>query len=185
VDSELINQMKWSDERICSAYHVPPYMVGVGDWPPYANTEPALQAYFSQCIQSHLRKFELCLDRGLGIDEKIEGKQYGTEFDIDDLIWMDNTTRVESAQKAILGGSSPNEVRKKYHGSGPVAGGEMPYLQEQNWPLSLLAARELPTRQPTAPAELPPAEDDDEVIDMAATWAALRQKSLEVGLYGA
>ena len=121
-----------------------------------------------------------------------------SEFDVDDLIWLDETMKTESSQKAISsGGLSPNEARKKYYGFGPVEGGETPYLQEQNWPLALLAARELPTRPPTAPAEMvPPDEeaDDEEIEDEddedddeleAAMWTALHRKSLEVGLYGA
>jgi HK97 family phage portal protein len=30
VDAQLIDQLKWDDEKICSTFHVPPYMVGVG-----------------------------------------------------------------------------------------------------------------------------------------------------------
>jgi hypothetical protein len=127
---------------------------------------------------------------GLGLIEKIDGRQFGTEFDIDDLIWMDTATRVESASKSIGGGGmSMNEARKKYHGIGPTPGGETPYLQEQNWPVSQLATRELPTRQPSTAAALPePADDaeDDDELDMAASFASsMRVKSLEHGLYGA
>jgi HK97 family phage portal protein len=183
VDSQLIDQLKWSDERICSTHHVPPYMVGVGPPPPYANVEPLLQAYYAQCIQSLLVNFENCLDHGLGLDEKIEGKQYGTEFDIDDLIWMDTATRSAAAQTAITSGLSFNEVRKKYYGVGPVKGGESPLSQQQNYSIAALAERDAndPFAKP-APT-LPPADNDDTADDddeMAASVGDLLRKELEL-----
>lgn len=184
-DSQLIEQLKLAAEQVCSAYGVPPYLVDIGPPPPYANFEPLLLKYHSQCIQSLTVNAEECLDIGLGIKDKVDGKQYGTEFDIDDLIWMDTATRVESAQKAILGGMSPDEARKKYHGIGKTPGGNTVYMQEQNWPLKLLAERELPTRQPTAPAQITATPEEYDVLDMAASWAALRRKSIEAGLYAA
>jgi HK97 family phage portal protein len=180
VDSQLIEQMKWGDERICSTYHVPAYMVGVGPPPPYANVEPLLQAYYSQCIQGHLNKFEKCLDRGLGVDEKIEGKQYGTEFDIDDLIWMDTATRSTASQIGISSGAlSPNEARKKYHGVGPVQGGDTPYMQNQMWPLKQLSERETPAAPalPAMPTVTPKPVEDDDAKQLAAACSAVRRKS--------
>jgi HK97 family phage portal protein len=180
VDSQLIDQLKWGDERICSTYHVPAYMVGVGPPPPYANVEPLLQAYYSQCIQSHLNKFEKCLDHGLGVDVKIDGKQYGTEFDIDDLIWMDTATKTKAALDSIgSGGMSPNEARRKYFGLGPVTGGETPFMQNQMWPLPQLSERETPTA-PVLPAMPTVPADEADVIDQAASFRALlHQKALE------
>ena len=185
-DSQMVEQMQVTAQQICSVFGVPPYLVDIGDPPPYANFEPLLLKYHSQCIQSHTVNVEAVLDDGMGILEKIDGTQYGTEFDIDDLIWMDTATRVESAKNSIGGGGmSMNEGRKKYHGLGPVRGGDVPYLQEQNWPISLLSARELPSRPPTAPADVVEPDEDDNVLDMAAMWAALNRKSIEVGLYAA
>jgi hypothetical protein len=58
---------------------------------------------------------------------------------------------------------------------GQVDGGETPYLQEQNWPIKLLADRELPSqRPPTPPAPLPvPADDPTKTWDRAHQQAAL------------
>jgi HK97 family phage portal protein len=41
VDAQLIEQLKMTAETVCSTFHVPPYMIGVGPPPPYANVEPA------------------------------------------------------------------------------------------------------------------------------------------------
>jgi HK97 family phage portal protein len=143
VDAQLIDQLKWTAETICSCYHVPPYMIGVGPPPPYANVEPLLQQYYSQCIQSLLTNFEKSLDEGLGLLLPIEGTQYGTEFDIDDLIWMDTATKVKAAHDAISsGGMAPDEARRKYFGLGRVTGGDTPYMQQQMFSLEALAQRD-------------------------------------------
>jgi HK97 family phage portal protein len=185
VDAQLIEQLKWTAETVCSCFHVPPYMIGVGPPPPYANIEPLLQQYYSQCIQSLLNAMELCLDEGLGLSEKIDGRQLGTEFDIDDLIWMDTATRTKAATDSIAGsGMAPNEARKKYLGLGPIPGGKSAYMQQQNYSLEALAKRDAgdPFAQPApvTPAAPPadPAMAADMPADQAAKFLALFQKAL-------
>jgi len=163
-DSQLIDQLKWSAENVCSSFHVPAYMIGVGPPPPYANIEPLLQQYYSQCIQSLLTNFEQCLDEGLGIDTKVDGTQYGTEFDIDDLIWMDTATKTAAAGDSIKSAAmSPDEARKKYLGLGPIAGGQSAYMQQQNYSLEALAERDRrhPFAPPPTPGSPPPAAQKD------------------------
>jgi HK97 family phage portal protein len=186
VDAQLIEQLKWTAENVCTAFHVPPYMIGIGPPPPYANIEPLLQQYWSQCIQSLVVSLEKALDEGLGIDVKVNGTQYGTEFDVDDLIWMDTATRTKAAADSISGGSlSPNEARRKYHGVGPVKGGESPYLQQQNYSLAALAERDAndPFAKPApAPAQVSApmaSESDMPTAQMAAALADLLTKELE------
>ena len=138
VDAQLIEQLRWTGETVCTCYHVPPYMVGLGPVPPYGSVEPLLQAYYSQCLQSHIINFEAALDEGLELP-----KPYGTEFDITDLIWMDTTSRTKAAGEGIGGGAlSPNEARKRYYGLGPVAGGNSPMVQQQYFSLEALAERD-------------------------------------------
>lgn len=169
VDSQLIEQLKMTAEQVCSAFGVPPYLVDIGPPPPYANFEPLLLKYHSQCIQSLTNSFEKAHDEGLGLLEKVEGRQLGTEFDIDDLIWMDTVTRVTSAKTAIEGGGmSPDEARFKYHGLGPTPGGSAVLAQQQNYSIAALAERDandpFAKPEPQAPA-LPPADDDEEEDD--------------------
>jgi HK97 family phage portal protein len=182
VDSQLIEQLKWTAETVCSTFGVPPYLVDIGPPPPYANFEPLLLKYHSQCIQSLTAHFEKHHDEGLGLLQKIEGRQLGTEFDIDDLIWMDNVTRVTSAKTAIEGGGmAPNEARWKYHGLGPTKGGASPMMQQQNYSLSALAKRDAddPFAKPV-PVTPAPVEDDEDDQTMAASFAAaVRRKSVE------
>jgi HK97 family phage portal protein len=158
VDAELIDQLKWTADAVCSCYHVPPYMIGAGPPPPYANAEPLLQAYYAQCLQSLITNLERSLDEGLGIDETINGQQYGTEFDIDDLIWMDTKTRSDAAAKSA-GTLSPNEARRKYYGMGPSTGGDSPMVQQQYFSLDALAKRDAadPFAKPAPPVTPAPA----------------------------
>jgi len=167
VDSQLIDQLKWTDEKICSCYNMPPFLIGVGPMPPYANFEPMVQQYYAECLQPLMTTIEQLLDDGLGLTDA----GYGTEFDVDDLIWLDTDTRSKAAQQAA-GALSPNEIRRKFYGVGPVPGGDVPMLQQQYWPLDALANRaapeppSTPTPADTTGADLTPAE-------IAATAGAL------------
>jgi len=161
ADAQLIEQLKWTADTVCSCFHVQPYMISAGPPPPYANVEPLLLQYYSQCLQSLIENLELCLDEGLELPAP-----YGTEVNLDDLMRMDSTTRTNSAQTTITsGGMTINEARKKYFDLGPIKGGETPYMQQQMWPLDQLASRPVPavpTAIPAAPA--PPPEDEDKTI---------------------
>lgn len=167
VDAQLIDQLKWTAENVCTAYHVPPYMVGVAAPPAYNNIEALNQQYYSQCLQTLIESIELLLDEGLGLGQSGETKHLGTEFDLDSLLRMDTASRATAAKEALGGGMAPNEARRKFFDLGPVRGGESPYLQEQNWPLNLLADRQLPERTPTEPAPMPGRDATDEAADKA------------------
>jgi HK97 family phage portal protein len=137
VDSQLIEQLKWSAEVVCSTYHVPPYKIGVGTMPTYNNIEALNIEYYSQCLQVLIEAAELCLDEGLGMGENI-----GTEFDVDNLLRMDTTALVTAEKEAVSAGiKAPNEARKRLN-LGPKAGGNSPYLQQQNYSLEALAKRD-------------------------------------------
>lgn len=133
VDAQLVEQWNATALAICSAIGVPAYKVGVGPAPTYNNIEALNLAYYTDCLQPHIEKIEELLDHGLELK-----KPYGTEFDLDDLLRMDTATRVAAAQTAVRSGMSPNEVRFKFYDLGPVPGGDTPFFQQQDWPLSLI-----------------------------------------------
>jgi HK97 family phage portal protein len=170
VDAQLIDQLKWTVEQVCACYHVPAALIDSSHQPPYANSEPLVQQYYGQALQPLYIAFENALDEGLGLTE-VEERVLGTEFDIDDLIWLDVATRTKAASDAIVGGVlTPNESRFKYFGLGAVEGGDTPYLQQQMFSLAALAARDSadPFAKPAAPPPppaLPPAEDEDLDLD--------------------
>lgn len=137
VDSQLIEQLKWTAENVCTAFHVPPYKIGVGAMPAYNNIEALNQEYYSQCLQSLIESAEIALDEGLELPVG-----YGTEFDLDGLLRMDTATRYKAHSEAIKGGwLAPDEARRK-EDYDPVEGGKTPYLQQQNYSLAALAKRD-------------------------------------------
>jgi HK97 family phage portal protein len=191
VDLQLVEQLELTAKTVCTAYRVPPYIVDVGPPPPYANADPVIQKYYSQCLQSHWTQMELALDEGLGIGKQF-GNNYGTEFDPDDLIWMDAAAKSKAAQDGIGSGAmSPNEARRRYLALGPVVGGDSPMVQQQYYSLAALAKRDAddPFAKPAsvaAPAPASPESDEDEdEMPMAAHWSALNRKLIEMGLYAA
>ena len=183
--SRLVEQLHMTDEDVAKCFHMPRHKVGVGPDPTYNNIEALNKMYYSDCLQKHIEKLESKLDEGLELTT-VPRRTLGVEFDRDALFEMDTAAKSDAAAKAIGAGMSPNEARFRYYDLGPVPGGESPYLQEQNWPIRLLSARELPAKAPTPPAALPPAEElpDDEpstkAIDPLAVLTMVHRKLLEL-----
>lgn len=183
VDAQLIDQLKLTAEQVCSAFHVPPWKIGIGPMPSVKEVEVLNKIYYSDCLQTNIESIESSLDEGLRLNQVAE-RTLGTEFDLDDLMLMDTKSKVEAAEKAIgSGGVAPNEARKRWFGLPPVKGGETPYLQQQNYSLSALADRDkenplaLPRAAPAAPSE---ADDLDEerAEERAAYYLVGIQKEL-------
>jgi HK97 family phage portal protein len=152
VDAQIIDQLKWNDEKICAVFHVPPFMVGVGALPAYNNVEALAQQYYSQCLQYQIEAIELCLSEGLSLADP-----YCVELDLEGLLRMDSVQQMETATKGVVGGVySPNEARARFN-LPPVKGGESPYLQQQNYSLADLAKRSsMPPAAPPIPGGVPP-----------------------------
>jgi HK97 family phage portal protein len=158
TDAQLIEQLKWSAETVCSTYHVPPYKIGIGNMPTYNNIQALNTEYYSQCLQVQIEQMELCLDEGLGLADNL-----GVEFDIDNLLRMDSQTQITALKDGTGAGLfKPNEGRKKLN-LPPVEGGDTPYLQVQNYSLAALNKRDNGDAPfaPSAPAASPPANDDN------------------------
>jgi HK97 family phage portal protein len=179
--SDLVHQVNYSDDDICRCYGVPRYKIGIGPEPPTNNVEALNLQYHAHTLQKYFEKMELILEDGLEMT-KLVGRTIGVEFDRDDLIQMDTATQVKTAREAIQAGASPNEVRRRWLYEGPVEGGDVPFLQEQMWPINILSAREIPTRPPTPPA---PVEVADEEVVEAEPEPEPEQKALGPGALGA
>jgi len=159
-ESQLIEQLKWTADVVCSVFHVPPYKIGLGAMPTYNNVQALNVEYYSQCLQSLIEAAELCLDEGL---EHPLGT--GTEFDIDNLLRMDSASQMGVLKEGI-GASvyAPNEARRKLD-LPPVPGGDSPMAQQQYYSLEALAERGAPPAPGAMlapPAEDPPADDEPE-----------------------
>lgn len=165
ADAQLIEQLNWTAQQVCTCYHVPPALLDLGG-ATVTDVEALHQKYHSQCIQSLLTNFEQSLEEGLELTTP-----HGVDFNIDDLIWMVTATKTKAAAESIGAGAvSPNEARRKWFGLGPVVGGDTPYMQQQNFSLAALAARDadkpFAKPEPAAPAvpatpALPEPTDDE------------------------
>ena len=181
ADAQLIEQLNWTAKQVCTCFHVPPALLDLDDTPT-GDVEALWLKYHSQCLQSLLTNLETSLDEGLELN-----RPFGTEFNIDDLIWMVTSTKTKAAAEAIGAGAlSPNESRKKWFGYGPVKGGDTPYMQQQNYSLAALADRDAdapfskPAPAPAAasgPSALPAADD---AADEKAFLALLQKAFPEV-----
>ena len=160
LEVQMIENLKWSAEVVCSVYHVPPYKVGVGALPSYDNVQSLNVEYYSQALQSQIEEIEELMDAALGIGW---GVSMGTEFDTENLLRMDSITLVTTIQQAVGAGvMSPNEGRAKFDLK-PVPGGANPYLQQQNYSLEALAKRDAqddPFKPATPPPQPQPAAED-------------------------
>ena len=187
VDSQTVEQWKETSFAICSTFHVPAYMVGVGPMPSYDNVEQINIQYFAQALQEPAECIQDLIDHALGLaGNKIDGRQLGVEFDKDDLLWMDTATMVDVEAKKVGGAiSTTNEARKRLN-LPPVEGGDDVLSQQQNWSLAALSRRDemaltpqaTPTTLPQADIPLAPDEELEPPAD-EKTIAGLLRKELE------
>lgn len=182
--AQLIEQLRWTAEVVCSTFHVPPYKIGVGQMPTYNNIQALNVEYYSQCLQRLIEDAELCLDEGL---EMKPDSGYGTEFDLDGLLRMDSVTQTQVLKEAVGAGvMAPNEARAKID-LPPTEGGAAPYLQQQNYSLAALAKRDAQAdpfagknpAAPPAPASdqaPPPAPKSIDMAGVATLFGGARER---------
>lgn len=152
MDSQLIEQLKWTGEDVARAFHVPPHKIGLQS-PAFNNVAALNQDFYSQTLQTHIEAIEILLTEGLELPSN-----YVVELDLEGLLRMDPLARAQAADQQIKSGVvSPNEVREREN-LPPVKGGETPYLQSQNYSLAALYARDTaaPAPQATAPNQQVP-----------------------------
>lgn len=164
-DAQLINQLKWTNETVCTAFKVPGFKIGIGPLPANPNVESLNLQYYTQCLQPLMESIEALLDEGLGLTGA--NQDLGTEFDLDDLLKMDTNTQVRTYGEGVARGIlAPNEARALL-GYGPVTGGDTPYLQQQNFSLAALDERDSnkPFAKPApAPAPKPAANQNNPTV---------------------
>ena len=176
VDAQLIEQLKWTAEVVCSTYHVPPYKIGIGQQPTYNNVQALNTEYYSQCLQVLIEAIELCLDEGLATGETL-----GTEFDIDNLLRMDSVTQMDVLEKSKS--VMTLDERRRRLNLKKQRGGNTIYLQQQDHSLEAIAARDamLIAQAEAGPVEpVPPANDNADAEAEAQAAKALYE--LQKGL---
>ncbi len=185
TDAQMVEQLKLTAEQVCSSFRVPAFKVGIGQMPTFQNGEIRDQGYYSDCLQSLIEQFELCMDEGLGIGEgvKVEGRELGVELDLDGLLRMDEATRIKTLGEGVKGSIlTVNEARRRAD-LPEVPGGDSIWMQQQNYSLEALAERDAadPFAKQEPPAPEPTSDPEEPEIDEEQLRAAaeLAMKSLE------
>lgn len=185
-DSQLIDQLKWSGETICGCFGVPSYMAGIGPTQLNGNVQTMAELYYAQCLQIHIESIEACLDEGLGIGYgvKTDGRTYGVEFDLDDLLRMDGATLMETLDKG-KNTLTPNEARRRLN-LGPITGGDSVFRQQQDYSLEALAKRDARDdpfgKEAPSVATEPPANDDLPPDAVAASFETFLRRDISTEL---
>jgi HK97 family phage portal protein len=181
ADSQMLELLRWTDEKIAACFHVPAYKVGVGPMPAINNTGTLAQEYYNECLRPPIEEYELCMTEGLGLDVPKEGKKMSVELDLTGLFRMDYKNQVDTlgagVEKKIL---TLNDARLQLN-LPPLTGGDTVYMQQQDYPLDVIKDNILPVVSqapalPADPVEPDPAEAEEEVRSL---MLALR-KNLEL-----
>lgn len=158
-DAQLIEQLKWTVEDVARCFRVPAWKIGAGVLPAHGNSVAHNRMYYDETLQNIIESIELLLDEGLALP-----LDKATEFDLQGLLRMDAGERYKAHSEAIKGGwMAPNEARRA-EGLKPVAGGDTPYMQQQQFSLAALDRRDqqgltpppLPSSTEPAPQLAPP-----------------------------
>lgn len=147
--SQMTEQAQDAARWVAMAFHVPPYKLGLDGGTKFNNMQQQDGDYLKQCLQTHMESMEQSLDAGLELPAN-----YRSQFDEDGLLRMDALSRAQTHQARIAARfEAPNEARAD-EDMPPVDGGDEPFAQQQDWPISTLAKRPPPDAnpEPAAPA---------------------------------
>ena len=157
ADSQLVEQMRYSDEQICQPFGIPPFKIGIGSIPAGMKVDDINQLYYGDALQAHIEAMENLLDDGLKIERPL-----GVELDLWPLLRMDLGKQAEVETKLTGGGiKTPNEGRHAF-GLEPLEGGDTVYMQQQDFPLDQVRKNKI-VDAPAAPTA--PAEDEESLSD--------------------
>jgi HK97 family phage portal protein len=159
IDSQMVEQMRYSDEQICQPFGIPPFKVGIGTIPSGLGVDGVNQMYYQDALQTHIEHMESLLNEGLKIAAPLS-----VELDLAPLLRMDEAKRAEVETKLVGGKIKlPDEARQRFN-LAPTPGGSTLWGQQQDYPLGMLADRKEwdPAMQPPAPAPAPPEPTDPE-----------------------
>lgn len=170
IDSQMVEQMRYSDEQICQPFGIPPFKVGIGSIPSGLGVDGLNQLYYSDALQTHIEHMEVLLDDGLKIIRPL-----GVELDLEPLLRMDEAKRAEVETK-LVGGKikTPDEGRARFN-LAPTGGGNTLWGQNQDYPLGMLADRQDwdPAMQsPIAPSI---SDEDESTIDQMRAYMATKK----------
>lgn len=176
ADSQLVEQMKYSDEQIAQPFGVPPFKIGIGSIPAGLGVDAINLLYYDDALSTHIESMENLLDEALSLASDL-----GIWLDTEPLLRMDVGKQADVESK-LVGGKikTPDEARRRFN-LAPTGGGDTLWGQNQDYPLGMLANRaewdpnmQKPTDAPQDPT--PPANDAtaEEARNLAAELWALK-----------
>lgn len=175
ADSQMVEQMRYSDEQICQPFGVSPFIVSIGSIPAGLKADDMMGLYYQRALQKHIEAMEALLNKGLGIPEPMT-----VELDLEPLLRMDPQRRAEVWGKLANDGiATPNESRLPFN-LGPLAGGDTVYMQQQDFPLDQVRQNVIPQPAPT-PLPSPPSTDEERTIN-AEIWQYKALEAIQGGL---
>ena len=136
-NGQVVEQLQWSAEVVCSVFAVPPHMVQLGDASlKYDNVAALNQQYYSQTLMPRLEAMESLLNHGLGLPRDVS-----TQFSVTTLLRMDMRSLAEVEVALVSGGIKTTDEARRVFNLPPVAGGSEIFRQQQDFPISVLANR--------------------------------------------
>lgn len=137
ADSQVVEQMEYSDKQICQPFGIAPYKLGLELPPSGWKADDVNVEYFGDVLSPIIESMENLLDEGLGISRPM-----GIELDTGPLWRMDEGKKAEVAN-TLVGGkiSTPDEARRRFN-LPATGGGDTLWGQNQDYPLGMLADRE-------------------------------------------
>ncbi|AXF51957.1 MAG: portal protein [Caudoviricetes sp.] len=178
VDSQMVEQLRYSDEQICQPFGIPPFKVGLGTIPSGLGVDAINQLYLDDALLAHILSMETLLTEGLG------ATPYKIDLDETVLMRMDATRKAEY-HKTLVSGSieTINNARIEFN-LPPLDGGDTVYMQMQDMPLDQVRQNTIvqvsETTAPVAAAEesAPTEPTDEQIQDNAKMLALLIEKRL-------
>lgn len=151
VDSQMVEQLRYSDEQICQPFGIPPFKIGLGTIPSGLGVDAINQLYYDDALQAPIQAMETLLTEGLN------AMPYKVDMDESVLMRMDAGKKAEY-HKTLIDGSieTINEGRLDFN-LPPLDGGDTVYKQQQDYPLFIIKDNVLPT-QAAPVTETPTAE---------------------------
>lgn len=167
ADSQLVEQMRYSDEQVCQPFGIPPFKVGIGSIPAGLGVDAINQLYYADALQAHIEAMECLLDEGLAV-----ARPLGVELDLWPLLRMDVGKQADVETKLTGGGiKTPNEGRFAF-GLPPLEGGDTVFMQQQDFPLDQVRKNKIvdAEQKPISPTPDPDPEPDETDKALVLLW---------------
>lgn len=160
ADSQLVEQMRYSDEQICQPFGIPPFKIGIGSIPAGLGVDAINLLYMDDALSGHIESMENLLDEALKVSPPL-----GIWMDTAPLLRMDLGKKAEVQTKLVAGGISTNNEGRKEFNLPPLEGGDTVYMQQQDFPLDQVRKNKIvDAEQKPIPDE--PLSDEDMDAEM-------------------